>query len=121
MALFFAYGTLRRGAASPPDIAEALARAEYLARARARGCLHRLGAFSALIRSQDAADLVVGDLYQIDEALWPTLDSYEGDAYVREMVSVTLEDGARLDAFAYFARDPQSLGPRIPSGDALAS
>jgi gamma-glutamylcyclotransferase (GGCT)/AIG2-like uncharacterized protein YtfP len=120
--LFFAYGTLRRDAAgAPPEIAEALARAEHLGRAHARRCrLRRMGAYPAMVRSDAEPDRVLGDVYRIDQALWPQLDSYEGDAYVREMVSVILEGGAQLQASAYLARDARLLGAAIPGGDFLA-
>ncbi|MBL8548652.1 MAG: gamma-glutamylcyclotransferase [Hyphomonadaceae bacterium] len=128
MPLLFAYGTLRPGAkSSPPDIAAALAKAAHLGRATASGRLHWMGRYPAMVRAEQ--DRVIGDVYRIDEAqcaeLWPLLDSYEGDAYVRETIVVTLETGAEmtaphLEAFVYLARDPAALGPRIDIGDFLA-
>ena len=123
MPLLFAYGTLRPHAeGSPPEIAAALAKAERLGRATAPGRLHWMGAYPAM--TTPAPGRVIGDVYRIDERQWPDvrpmLDSYEGGAYVREAILVTLETGAEMKAYAYLARDPAALGACIEGGDFLA-
>jgi gamma-glutamylcyclotransferase (GGCT)/AIG2-like uncharacterized protein YtfP len=78
-----------------------------------RGELYILGEYPGLVPRRDATDLVRGEMYEISadrlESTLRVLDEYEGlgagapvpHEYRRELVTVTLDDGRRLQAWAY--------------------
>ena len=94
------------------------------------------GGFPYVMRSDNPDETVVGDLMQIEPALFgqvmADLDRLEGftpgsrfNLYNREVVTVTTEDGKTHDAYVYIVatereeRVRQSC-PRIESGDWIA-
>lgn len=121
----FVYGTLMRGFDHP--MARLLsANAEYLGEARCRGRLYLVKHYPGLVPSENADDLVFGELYRLREAdaLLAEFDMYEAcgegfpapTEYVREMLGVTLGDGSAGEAWTYLYNWPVTGLPRIESG-----
>lgn len=97
----FVYGSLKRGAQHHAELSGARFLGE--ARTAAGHRVELLGGYLALIK--DSADLgsVPGELFEIDEALLPSLDAFEGEAYARRAVSLD-SPSPSLEAIAYFKR-----------------
>ena len=127
--LLFVYGTLMRGFDHP--MAKLLSRsADFVGEAQCRGRLYRIKHYPGLLLSDDPGDVVFGELYQLrarDELL-REFDMYEAcgegfkepTEYVRQMLSVTLDDGAMSDAWTYVYNWPVNDQSRIASGRFLA-
>jgi gamma-glutamylcyclotransferase (GGCT)/AIG2-like uncharacterized protein YtfP len=110
----FVYGTLMKAAGHP--MAGHLARfARYVGPATFTGRLYRVGAYPGVVASDEASDVVHGELYELAaaEALFAVLDVYEGCSmddpkpheYVRVLGSVTT--GAKpLKAWIYLYNRP---------------
>jgi gamma-glutamylcyclotransferase (GGCT)/AIG2-like uncharacterized protein YtfP len=125
----FVYGTLMRGFDHP--MARMLsAHADFLGEARCRGRLYLVKHYPGLVLSADSADIVHGELYRLrarDEMLHE-FDMYEAcgegfpqpTEYLRQMLSVTLDDGSATEAWTYVYNWPVTKLPRIESGKFLA-
>lgn len=124
----FVYGTLRRaGAAALQPTLEHTACWRGLA--TLQGQLYRIAWYPGLVETDDPADRVVGDLYQLpaDTALWQALDEYEGCSaecptpheYQRVLCEVVLESGASCQAWVYLYQGSVEGKARIISGDFL--
>jgi gamma-glutamylcyclotransferase (GGCT)/AIG2-like uncharacterized protein YtfP len=98
----FVYGTLMRGFDHP--MARLLsANADFLGKARCRGRLYLIKHYPGLVPSDDAGDIVHGELYRLRarDDLLREFDMYEacGDGFVqpteyfRKMLKVALTDG----------------------------
>ena len=76
--LVFVYGTLMRGFDHPMSRRLA-ASAEFLGEARCQGRLYMVAHYPGLLRSDDVADIVFGELYRVhdDDELLAVLDGYE--------------------------------------------
>src|SRR5713226_5658152 len=122
--LLFVYGTLMRGFDNP--MAQLLSRsADFLWPARCRGRLYRVTHYPGLVLSDEADDVVFGELYRLRQPaeLLREFDMYEAcgegfaepTQYIRQMLSVTLEDGA-AEAWTYVYNWPVAHLPRIASG-----
>ena len=98
MTRLFVYGTLRTGMPNHGQVASA--RLVGLVRTRPSYTLFDLDDYPGMARGGRTA--VVGELYEVDDALLAELDSFEGHPHLFTRESVALEDGA---AQAYF------LGP----------
>jgi gamma-glutamylcyclotransferase (GGCT)/AIG2-like uncharacterized protein YtfP len=120
----FVYGTLMRGFDHP--MAKLLSRsADFIGEARCRGQLYLVKHYPGLVLSDDASDVVFGELVRLrtpEESL-ATLDDYEGcgpnvasPQYLRQMLPVTLEDGTVSEAWTYVYNRPVRKLPRISSG-----
>ena len=121
----FVYGTLMRGFDHP--MARMLSRnADLLGEARCRGRLYRVKHYPGLVLSDDAAEIVFGELYRLrarDEML-REFDMYEAcgegfaepTQYVRRMLTVTLADGSASEAWTYVYNWEVAHLPRIASG-----
>lgn len=125
----FVYGTLRQGSGRP--MAGYLARhARRVGRATMKGRLYDLGGYPGAVPSDSLDDGVVGEVYLLDspEAVLRALDEYEGcgpedpppTEYRRQRVTVRMEDGRRLQAWAYIYNRPTDGLRPIPSGDFLS-
>ena len=126
----FVYGTLMRGFDHP--MARLLsANADFLGKARCRGRLYLVKHYPGLVPSDDAEDIVHGELYRLrarDELL-REFDMYEAcgegfkppTEYVRDMLQVTLADGSASAAWTYIYNWPVAKLPRIASGRFLES
>jgi gamma-glutamylcyclotransferase (GGCT)/AIG2-like uncharacterized protein YtfP len=123
--LLFVYGTLMRGFDHP--MAQLLARsADFLGPARGRGRLYLIKHYPGLVPAGDAADVVFGELYRLRQPveLLREFDMYEAcgegfaepTEYIRQMLPVTLEDGAASEAWTYIYNWPVAHLPRIASG-----
>ena len=111
----FVYGTLMRGYVHP--MARLLsANADFLGEASCRGRLYLVKHYPALVLSDDAGDIVHGELYRLREAeaLLREFDMYEAcgegfaepTQYVRKTLSVTLADGSESQAWTYLYNWP---------------
>jgi gamma-glutamylcyclotransferase (GGCT)/AIG2-like uncharacterized protein YtfP len=122
--LLFVYGTLMRGYDHP--MAKLLSRsAEFCGEARCRGRLYLIKHYPGLVLSDDAGDVVFGELYRLraPEQSFATLDEYEGcgpgataPGYVRQLLPVTLDDGTVSNAWTYVYNRPVAELKRIASG-----
>jgi gamma-glutamylcyclotransferase (GGCT)/AIG2-like uncharacterized protein YtfP len=120
----FVYGTLMRGFDHP--MAKLLSRsAEFVGDARCRGRLYLVKHYPGLVLSDDASDVVFGELVRLhrpDDSL-ATLDEYEGcgpgiasPQYLRQVLPVTLDDGTVGEAWTYVYNRPVAKLKRITSG-----
>lgn len=107
----FVYGSLLRGEQNHAEIV--IARFLGEARTAPRCTLVSLGPYPALLLEGDTA--VLGELYDVPDALVPFLDEFEGhpDLYVRE--TIELSDGRLVQAYVMPA-DRAAGGTCIPSG-----
>ena len=121
----FVYGTLMRGYAHP--MARLLsANAEFLGEASCRGRLYRVKHYPGFVLSDNAADVVFGELYRLRavEDLLREFDMYEAcgegfaepTQYVRRTLPVTLADGSLSQAWTYIYNWPVTDLARIESG-----
>ena len=121
----FVYGTLMRGFDHP--MAALLSRsADFIGEARCRGRLYRVKHYPGLVLSEEADDVVFGEVYRLRQRaeLLREFDMYEAcgegfaepTEYVRQMLPVTLEDGAVGEAWTYVYNWPVAHLPRIASG-----
>ena len=126
----FVYGTLMRGFDHP--MAKLLSRsADFIGEAKCRGRLYLIKHYPGLVLSDDANDIVFGELYRLrarDELLGE-FDMYEAcgpgfkapTEYLRQMLDVTLDDGSASEAWTYIYNWPVTGLPRIASGKFLES
>jgi gamma-glutamylcyclotransferase (GGCT)/AIG2-like uncharacterized protein YtfP len=122
--LLFVYGTLMRGFDHP--MAKLLSRsAEFIGGARCRGRLYLVKHYPGLVLSDDASDVVFGELVRLHapEASLATFDDYEGcgsgvasPQYLRQVLPVTLDDGTVSEAWTYVYNRPVAKLKRIASG-----
>jgi gamma-glutamylcyclotransferase (GGCT)/AIG2-like uncharacterized protein YtfP len=120
----FVYGTLMRGFDHP--MAQLLSRsADFIGEARCRGRLYLVKHYPGLVLSDDPDEIVFGELFRLRrpaECL-REFDMYEAcgegfkppTEYVRQMLSVTSNDGA-AEAWTYVYNWPVTKLPRIASG-----
>ena len=125
--LLFVYGTLMRDFDHP--MARMLSRnADFVGPARCRGRLYLVKHYPGMTLSEDAADVVYGEVYRLHqpEALIREFDMYEAcgegfaepTQYVRKMLPVTLEQGASeaMEVWTYIYNWPVAHLTRIASG-----
>jgi gamma-glutamylcyclotransferase (GGCT)/AIG2-like uncharacterized protein YtfP len=121
----FVYGTLMRGYAHP--MARLLsANADFIGEASCCGRLYRVKHYPGLVLSDDATDVVFGDLYRLRavDDLLREFDMYEAcgegfaepTQYVRRTHSVTRADGSLSEAWTYIYNWPVTDLARIESG-----
>ena len=121
----FVYGTLMRGYVHP--MARLLsANADFLGEATCRGRLYMVKHYPGLTLSDDAHDIVHGELYRLREveAMLREFDMYEAcgegfpepTQYLRKMLPVALADGGVSDAWTYIYNWPVEKLARIESG-----
>ena len=89
--------------------------------------LFDLGIYPAAVPDVDSC--VRGEIYEMinPRIVLDSLDELEGyragepetSLYTRAVTTVTVEDGSRVDAWAYFYNAPLGRAERIPSGDYL--
>jgi gamma-glutamylcyclotransferase (GGCT)/AIG2-like uncharacterized protein YtfP len=124
----FVYGTLMSGFDHPMSKLLA-AGADLLGEATCQGRLYMVAHYPGLLHSDDAGDIVHGELYRLRDVakLMAALDDYESvgpgydepTLYLREMVPVTLADGSVLGAWTYIYNRPVDEAKRIKSGKFL--
>src|SRR6476620_4857690 len=124
----FVYGTLMRGFDHP--MARLLsANADFLGEAQCRGRLYLVRHYPGLVLSDDAADVVHGEVYRLraPDELLREFDMYEAcgegfappTEYLRQMLPITLRDGAASEAWTYIYNCDVARLPRIASGKFL--
>lgn len=121
----FVYGTLRADVAELAQQAAArgalgiMKEGERIGRGSVAGRLFDVGRYPAMLPAQGARPVVRGEVWRLKRGALAGLDAYEGSDYRRTLVDVTMEDGSRLEAFAYlWLRGMIGLRP-ILSGDYL--
>ena len=124
----FVYGTLMRGFDHPMSRLLS-AGADFLGPASCRGRLYMVTHYPGLLHSDDAGDVVFGELYRLRDVagLMAALDDYESvgpgyeapTLYLREVVPVTLRDGSVQEAWTYIYNRPVDEAKRIKSGKFL--
>ena len=121
----FVYGTLMRGFDHP--MAKLLSRSAYfIGEARCHGRLYRVKHYPGLLLSDDPNDIVFGEVYRLRQPveLLREFDMYEAcgegfaepTEYIRQMLAVTLGDGAVSEAWTYVYNWPVGHLERIVSG-----
>ena len=121
----FVYGTLMRGYVHP--MAKLLsANADFLGEVSCRGRLYMVKHYPGLVLSDDANEIVHGELYRLrePEALLREFDMYEAcgegfpepTQYVRQMLPVALADGSPDEAWTYIYNWPVAKLKLIESG-----
>ena len=121
----FVYGTLMRDFDHP--MAQLLSRsADFIGEARCRGRLYLVKHYPGLVLSDEADDVVFGELYRLTQpdALLREFDMYEAcgegfpepTQYVRQMLHVALADGSASEAWTYIYNWPVAKLTRIESG-----
>jgi gamma-glutamylcyclotransferase (GGCT)/AIG2-like uncharacterized protein YtfP len=121
----FVYGTLMRGFDNP--MAQLLSRsADFIGEAHCRGRLYRVKHYPGLVLSDDTNDLVFGEVYRLRQPkeLLREFDMYEAcgegfaepTEYVRQMLPLTLGDGAVSEAWTYVYNWAVAHLARIESG-----
>jgi len=121
----FVYGTLMRGYDHP--MAQLLSRsADFVSEATCRARLYLVKHYPGLVLSEDARDVVHGEVFRLRQAreLLGEFDMYEAcgpgfkepTEYVRKRVKVTLADGADLESWTYLYNWPVAHLARIESG-----
>ncbi|MDB5563436.1 MAG: hypothetical protein JWP84_2 [Tardiphaga sp.] len=121
----FVYGTLMRGFDHPMSKLLS-AEAEFLGEASCRGRLYMVAHYPGLLLSDNADDVVFGELYRMRQPtdLLATLDDYESvgpgyqppTLYLRETLPVTLGDATVSEAWTYIYNRPVEESKRIVSG-----
>ena len=123
--LLFVYGTLMRGYSHP--MARLLsANADFIGEASCRGRLYKVKHYPGLVLSEDASDVVFGELYRLRpvDDLLREFDMYEAcgegfpepTEYLRQLIDVTGADGATAPAWTYVYNWPITDLPHIESG-----
>jgi gamma-glutamylcyclotransferase (GGCT)/AIG2-like uncharacterized protein YtfP len=123
--LLFVYGTLMRGFDHP--MARLLsANATFVGVASCRGRLYLVKHYPGLLLSDEAADVVHGELFVLrePEAMLREFDMYEAcgegfaepTEYVRRQLAVRLGDGSARDAWTYVYNWPVNGLPQIAAG-----
>src|SRR5260370_27907801 len=121
----FVYGTLMRGFDHP--MAQLLsANADFLGEARCQGRLYLIKHYPGLVLSDDADDLVFGELFRLRRPaeLLREFDMYEAcgegfkqpTEYIRRMLPVTRDGQTADEAWTYVYNWPVDHLPRIASG-----
>ncbi len=120
----FVYGTLRQGHALHPHLAKM--EAQFVGRGWIGGALYSLGEYPGAIYSASARQKVEGEIYDLPRPIQQLrlLDQVEEfdpvrperSLYLRKRVTVRLEDGRRIRAWAYVLPKRPSNGRKISSG-----
>jgi gamma-glutamylcyclotransferase (GGCT)/AIG2-like uncharacterized protein YtfP len=121
----FVYGTLMRGFDHP--MAQLLSKAaDFIGEARCGGRLYLVKHYPGLVLSDDADDVVIGELFRLRHAdeILREFDMYEAcgegfaqpTEYLRRIVEITLGNGEPGEAWTYIYNWPVDRLPRIASG-----
>ena len=100
----------------------------FAGRGHIGAALYDLGIYPAAVPTSDGS-VVWGELYELHDpmAVLAALDEIEGyrsneperSLYTRALTDVTLDDGRKAPAWAYFYNAPLGRAQRIASGDYL--
>jgi gamma-glutamylcyclotransferase (GGCT)/AIG2-like uncharacterized protein YtfP len=117
----FVYGTLRAGGRTRWSLHWGTV-SSFVGTGRSRGFLFELDGYPGMTVPAGMDAWVKGEVYRLHDApsLWPVLDAYEGHEFERQILSVLLDNGRALNAWAYvYCLDTEGK-PRINSGDFLS-
>jgi gamma-glutamylcyclotransferase (GGCT)/AIG2-like uncharacterized protein YtfP len=122
----FVYGTLRRGTGHEMSRFLAL-HADLLGTGTFQGQLYDLGRYPAVVSSEDAADLVKGDVYLLRDAesTIRALDEYEDchgvesnhGLFRRRRATICMNRNVKTEAWIYIYNCPVPSPLRVLSGD----
>ena len=129
LAYLFVYGTLRSG--SGTEWSRSLAAASRFAgEGRSRGMLFRLGGYPGMTVCADHDSWVKGEVLLLNDplAFLRMLDAYEGcgggdplpHEFERLVVTVVMDGGQTVEAWAYIYAFDSTGKARITSGDYLS-
>jgi len=94
----FIYGTLRRGC--PGSMSIRFPNSKFVAEAKVKGGLYDLGPYPGL-RLDESNSLVVGEVYEVDDALLNELDEFEASSnYLRKQVEISFA-GQKTNCWTY--------------------
>jgi gamma-glutamylaminecyclotransferase len=110
--LLFVYGTLKRGGCRHGALAKQRFRGE--ARTQPLYALHDLGDYPGLLKTETGQE-VVGEVYEVDGALLPWLDTVEGAPEWFKLEPIQLR-GYSEEVWSYFYQGDAGERPMIPSG-----
>lgn len=115
----FVYGTLRNVKSHPMH--RLLLPATLVGLGAFQGQLYDLGDYPGAVASENAADIVRGEVYLLHEpaTALSNLDRYEGQEYIRQAASIRLDTGEIIEAQIYLYNRPTRALRRIASGDYL--
>jgi gamma-glutamylcyclotransferase (GGCT)/AIG2-like uncharacterized protein YtfP len=106
MEYLFVYGLFRDSGNS------LLGEKVYLDKAYIKGSLYKVNEFyPGFVKEGD--NKVWGDIYKIDPKVFPILDEYEGDEYIRTKIIVSTGQ----ECWIYLYKDDITDKPKIKSGD----
>ena len=113
----FVYGTLRRGGSNHFRMAGA----EFMAAGAVRGRLYGIDWYPGFV-SDEAADDIIGEIYQVSAELLARLDVFEGPEYRRVMMDVQCGGAHRSlrAAWVWEWLGPVDESRRITNGDWLS-
>jgi gamma-glutamylcyclotransferase (GGCT)/AIG2-like uncharacterized protein YtfP len=112
----FVYGTLRRGGSNHFRMDGA----GFVAAGTVRGRLYQIDWYPGLVLDESAGD-VLGEVYQVSDALLEKLDEFEGAEYRRSQTQVRLPDGESVRVRVWEWLGPVDETRRITGGDWLGS
>ncbi|WP_233863156.1 gamma-glutamylcyclotransferase family protein [Paraburkholderia adhaesiva] len=128
MRYVFVYGTLRAGEINDINVAaarNAITRPRLLGRAAVAGRLFDFGPYPGMVADANAAP-VLGDVYEIDDALVPVLDEIEEvypgvpGLFLSQEVEVEVEGRPMACLFYPVVRERADGRPEIHCGDWVA-
>jgi gamma-glutamylcyclotransferase (GGCT)/AIG2-like uncharacterized protein YtfP len=99
----FVYGTLRKAAPASQWSRFLESTSTFVGNGRVEGQLRPVGQYTGLVPGPEGT--VAGEVHELHDParVLVTLDDYEGDAYRRQIIRVTMDDGTSTDAWAYVA------------------
>ncbi|RMF61541.1 MAG: gamma-glutamylcyclotransferase [Calditrichaeota bacterium] len=123
----FVYGTLRRDLGHPLH-SFLKEHGRFIGLGTVQGKLVDLGSYPGLVRSDNPADRVLGEVFVLSlepERVLRRLDEYEGcgdeePLYRREKMTVSLDHGGQEQAWVYVFNGAATGRPEIASGDYVA-
>jgi len=102
---------------------------ELIGRATCQGRLYRIAHYPGVIPSGDRKETVLGEVFRLRDPaqVLKRLDIHEGcgpaarkpTEYIREIVTLTLETGGKIEAWTYLYNRPVEPSAHIRSGDFL--
>lgn len=109
----FVYGTLMSG---EPYHHRLMEKARFLCKTKTAPSFHLvdLGTYPGLVEGGETP--VVGELYEIDEALQTVIDRLEGHPHLYHRTSICLEGGEEVTAYLLPRKAAQRF-PVVPDGD----
>ena len=97
--------------------------ARYLGTGTVCARLYVVDWYPGMTVSDHAEDCVTGDVFELDPAatidVLAALDAYEGDAFHRRIVDVSIVGETRVSAFTYLYAGSVAELPRVAHGDWL--